>query len=140
MEENENNENNYESLEDVLNSAIIEQRELMKDFAVGSEEWQAALKACDMFIGRRIECAKLEQTRLSEEDRAKREEEARIASKKERTKELVFNGSQKLLEIGVPAAIFGYCFFQGMQFEQTGTFTTNMMRLLTRLPKPGKIG
>lgn len=133
-------ENDDIILEDELATAISELFELMKGFAVGSEEWLATLRAIDTLYKWRVECAKVEQTRLIEEDRAKREEEARLANKKEKAKDTAFNVLVKTMEIGVPAAIFGICFFQGMQFEQTGAFTTNMMRLLTRLPKPGKIG
>ena len=133
-------ENEDITLEDELATEISELFSILKELQVGSEEWLAVVKTIDTLYKWRVECAKVEQERLIEEARADREEKARKQSKKERNKELAINTILTLSGIGIPAVIFMHCFTEGMKFEQTGTFTTGWMRLLTKLPKPNKLG
>ena len=135
------NENQY--LEDMLEDAIGENIEKFKTLEPGTEEYAATARAicelykiCIEYTKTGMEYRDKETNRMSEENfRAQQLELQKKFNYLELGKDLLLG----LLSIGLPLAFYGSWMKKGLEFEETGSFTSTTMKNLIRLFKPTKI-
>lgn len=113
-----------------IDEVIATDLENLKNLEPGSVEKSKEIQNIDILYRLNLEQAKLEQAEAENLARSVREE----AKAKEEAKQTLIKSGTDILKTVIPLAVYGVCYTKGLQFEETGAFTSQTVKgLLTKV-------